>query len=248
MGNALAPSPPAEATCTRIEYWFRPLLSDVASALGGRHSFVILHLSSGRVYKVEKHHDGQVEWELQSQKEQVALAMHRIKDGWVRERVAFFRPATSVWGRSGGVREGVTLAHVRDATAEHEGYYDVHDNNGHLLSQCLWNAVVEADRAMVAQDQAGLTKVAQWFGVGASMRRDAAANAQAAAVAETGGGGGGVAGGVGRMAVLGAGGGGEQKHAEGGGGGGGGGAGQAVMVVKGGSGGGAGGRSRGRYG
>ena len=81
-----------------------------------------------RLRAVEKHHDGKVEWKTVSQKERVALELHKARDGYEKQYITCDRV----------LRPGITLDDLKQAAAAHDGYYDVHESNCHLCSQSVW--------------------------------------------------------------------------------------------------------------
>merc|ERR1712166_1729709 len=124
-------------------YWTRPLVSAVASSLGGKHSFVVVALKDGTRHLVEKHHDGKVEWKTVSQKERVALELHKARDGYEKQHIACDRV----------LRPGITLDDLKQAAAAHDGYYDVHESNCHLCSQTVWNSAVTEEKQLHTEQQ-----------------------------------------------------------------------------------------------
>merc|ERR1712166_1353673 len=168
MGNTTTREEVLSTTVERVEYWTRPLVSAVASSLGGKHSFVVVALKDGTRHLVEKHHDGKVEWKTVSQKERVALELHKARDGYEKQHIACDRV----------LRPGITLDDLKQAAAAHDGYYDVHESNCHLCSQTVWNSAVTEEKQLQVEQQRHLSKLAQWMGVGGSMRAHAAATEQ----------------------------------------------------------------------
>merc|ERR1711907_658041 len=165
MGNAAAGQQQTAPTVERLEIWARPLISALAAQLGGKHSFVVIGMSDGSRYIVEKHHDGLIEWQELSRRGRVELELSKAKRQHEKLHVA----------DQGRIKPGVTLEDLRQCAAAHDGCSDVHENNCHRLSQDLWNAAVVESKQLSSQEQKRLSWIASWIGVGASMRADAAA-------------------------------------------------------------------------
>merc|ERR1711865_358609 len=118
MGNTTTREEVPSTTVERVEYWTRPLVSAVASSLGGKHSFVVVALKDGTRHLVEKHHDGKVEWKAVSQKERVALELHKARDGYEKQHIACDRV----------LRPGITLDDLKQPQS---------NNNKHHVSKSI---------------------------------------------------------------------------------------------------------------
>lgn len=143
---------------------------------------MVLKMSDGRHHLIEKHHDGSVDVLELDRDARVKLGVQHAKrasTGVTKDKVAFLcRGGSTEAVRSwSGIKAGVTLEMIKDRViVKHEGYYDVHTANCHMLTQAIWNEVVMERKRLSGKPQAGLTWMASWIGVGASMRHDARTN------------------------------------------------------------------------
>lgn len=137
-------------TITYAEYWFRPLLSKVAQAFGGKHSFVTMRTKSRQYWFVEKLHDGQVTMKALSNSEYIKLKT----SGHERRHVA----------HKASIKPGVTLRTITRVAEEHAGEYHIHDANCHRLSTAIWNALMKENKVSIPQQK--LTGVCKQIGIG----------------------------------------------------------------------------------
>ena len=163
---------PQSTTCGTMKRWGTSVL-----ALGGEHSFVVLQLSDKSHRLIEKHHDGSIEFRVFERREVIDLALKnatKTSSGYRKEKTALFVRNMNGAPRESHLKE-ITLGEVRKIAQKHEGEYDVHDNNCHVLTHAIWNALVIDRKALKHQFQPTLTRFARWFGVGASIGSDAQA-------------------------------------------------------------------------
>jgi hypothetical protein len=185
---ACASSPPRSSddglSVTQAVVWMRPVKSAIGSALGGEHSFIVLQLSDKSHHLIEKHHDGSIEFRVFERREVIDLALKNATkmSGYRKEKTALFVRNMNGAPRESHLKE-ITLGEVRRIAQEHEGDYDVHDKNCHVLTHAIWNALVIDRKALKHQFQPILTRFARFFGVSASIRSDAQARQQTVAPA-----------------------------------------------------------------
>ena len=162
------PRPEDSLTIDVCEFWLRPLGQAVAAAFGGKHSFVVLRTQDKAYRLLEKHADGACETRVLPRSEYIGFTTKKKRLGWEKRRTA--SRLQNNQSKHASLRKGLTLGALRKVTEIHDGVYDVHSANCHAYSKDVWNACVVPRKEAAQKEQHGLSRLAQFIGIGASTR------------------------------------------------------------------------------